>query len=178
MTPHTPRDRALLAASEKPAMVRARASRARRRLLVVPLVLLVLAVAVAFVTADLAGDGDPQYLLMAVGLGLVGVLIWLTSRLNLITRMVLPSRLLDERQREEREDARRAGHRVTGILLGTSFVAVALVTTFSPESVVFPSWLAVPLLWLLVMAHTAAPALWLAWTQPDEPLDDADPQSA
>lgn len=74
---------------------------------------------------------------------------------------------------EEHDDAHRGGHRISGAVLGTSFVLVTLITTFSPESVVFPSWLAAPLLWVLVMAHSMTPALYLAWTQPDDEPDHA-----
>src|SRR5699024_11582361 len=85
-----------------------------------------------------------------------------------------PYRLLDERQRTDRDTALRISQQTMNVFLMVVFIAIAFITTFSPPDVVFPVWLAMPLLWVLVMLHISAPACYLAWTQPDEVLDEAD----
>ena len=99
-----PGDNLLLADTEKPGLNRVRASRTRRRLHAVLLVLLVLAACVSLAAGDTADIGNLDFLLTAAFLGLIGPVLYLITRLNQITRMSLPYRLLDERQREERED--------------------------------------------------------------------------
>ncbi|GAA1456425.1 hypothetical protein NE857_33130 [Nocardiopsis exhalans] len=171
-----PGDNLLLADTEKPALNRVRASRTRRRFHAVLLVLLVLAACVSLAAGDIADIGDLWSLLLLAFLGLLAPVLYLITRLNQISRMSLPYRLLDERQRGDRDDAHRFGQRMTSAMLGLSFVLSALITiVFSPGGADFPGWLVLPLLWLLVMAHTMAPALYLAWTQPDElPEEDDD----
>lgn len=173
-----PGDNLMLADTEKPGLNRARASRTRRRLHVVLLVLLVLAACVSLAAGDIADIGNLDFLLTVAFFGLLGPVLYLITRLNQITRMSLPYRLLDERQSEDRDDAHRFGQRMTSAMLGSSFVLFALITiVFGPGGADFPGWLVLPLLWLLVMAHTTTPALYLAWTQPDELPDDEDEQA-
>ncbi|WP_152476979.1 hypothetical protein [Nocardiopsis salina] len=99
----------------------------------------------------------------------------LSTQLNRATRMPLPQRLLDERQRTERDTAHRVAHTTISVLLMVVFVGAVFPTTFSPPEVVFPWWLVAPMLWILMMVHASLPACYLAWTQPAEPLDDGDP---
>ncbi|WP_017590636.1 G protein-coupled receptor family protein [Nocardiopsis ganjiahuensis] len=172
MNPMNQFDQAILVSLETPSLNRARASRARRRLHVVLLTALILTVAVLLAVTTLRNTGGPQFVMLAAVVSLVAALLYLVTRLNKITRASLPVRLLDERQREERDHANRFGQSFTSAVLGTSFILVILITTFSPASVVFPSWLASPLLWVLAMVHASAPAFYLAWIQPDELPDD------
>ncbi|GAB3722976.1 hypothetical protein [Nocardiopsis nanhaiensis] len=178
MTPLNPSDAAKLAAAEDPGLSRARASRARRRFHVALLALLILGAVFGLAAVNTIDNSNPQYLAAVLFVGVVILLVYQVKRLSRITRVSLPIRLLDERQRDERDNAHRFGHYLTGVALGASFILVAVITTFSPPSVVFPSWLAVPLLWLLAMLHSAGTVFYLAWTQPDELPEEDEPAQA
>lgn len=134
-----PGDNLLLADTEKPALNRVRASRTRRRLHAVLLVLLVLAACASLAAGGIADPGNLDLLLTVAFLGLLGPVLYLITRLNQITRMSLPYRLLDERQRGDRDDAHRFGQHMTSAMLGSSFVLSALNTiVFSPGGAEFP----------------------------------------
>lgn len=177
MYPQNPSDQAKLRAAESPRLRRAWASRTRRRSYTLLYAGLVLAGAALLVAADLVMDlPEGEGLFLAV-LGLVVLLgvVFLGIQMNRGTRMSLPYRLLDERQRVDRDTAFRVSQQVMGVLLVLIFLTVAFITTYSSPSLEFPSWLAMPLLWALVMFHASAPACYLAWTQPDEILDEDEP---
>lgn len=165
-------DRAAYLSTENPRFRRAWASRARRRRLAV----LSAAVSAASVPLFAAAVALPSRgallftLAFAVAAFAAAVL---GTRLNKATRMSLSYRLLDERQRAERDRSVRFGHRGTTVLLFAGLLVTGA-PSFLPWEPVFPAVPALPLLWTLVIAHTSLPALHAAWTQPDEVVDDPD----
>lgn len=176
MEPQNASDQARLRQTESPRLRRMWGSRARRRSSVILYLALVLA------GAPLLSGGIVVDLTEGLGIAALGALLAifvavavLSTRLSRATRMSLPHRLLDERQRAERDTAHGVAHTTMGVLLTVVFVGAVYPMTFSPPEVVFPSWLVPPMLWTLMMVHISLPACYLAWTQPDEPLDDEDP---
>lgn len=171
-----PGDNLRMANTEHPKLRRAWASRARRRRHVVLLVVLLLTGTALLGWLPLLGQSGWDLLLLPVFAAVMGWTLFLGYRLEHVSRMSLPHRLLDERQSQERDRAHRFSHRVMTAILTFCFLAVAFALYFFPTSVLIPAWLAIPLLWLLLMTHNSVPAAYLAWTQPDEILDDeADP---
>ncbi|GHD25341.1 hypothetical protein GCM10007147_22520 [Nocardiopsis kunsanensis] len=168
MEPQSPSDRAKLRNTESPRLRRAWGTRTRRRLYTLLYLALVLVGAVMLIWSDLVRAVAVPVLAGFVVLGL------LVTQLNRATRMSPPHRLLDERQRAERDAAHRFSQQTMGVLLLTVLVAVAVLTINEPLDVEFPSALALPLLWVLAMVHISLPACYLAWTQPDEPADEED----
>ena len=176
MYPQSSTDRTKLKLTESPRLRRAWASRTRRRLYTLLSGGFVAAGAVVLTTVDLMADlsGGRGLLLAVLGLTILVGGMFLVTQMNRATRMSLPYRLLDERQRTDRDTAFRISQQTMNVFLMVVFIAIAFITTFSPPDVVFPVWLAMPLLWVLVMLHISAPACYLAWTQPDEILDEED----
>lgn len=176
MYPQSSTDRTKLKLTESPRLRRAWASRTRRRLYTLLYGGFVAAGAVVLTTVDLMADlsGGRGLLLAVLGLTILVGGMFLVTQMNRATRMSLPYRLLDERQRTDRDTAFRISQQTMNVFLMVVFIAIAFITTFSPPDVVFPVWLAMPLLWVLVMLHISAPACYLAWTQPDEVLDEED----
>ena len=176
MYPQTPADQAKLRNAESPRLRRVRASRTRRRLYTLLYLALILAGTVMLIGSERLQDlptGVAAPVLGTFVAGFVAVFL-LVTHLNRATRMSLPHRLLDERQRAERDAAHRFSQQTMGVLLLTVFVVVAVVTINEPLDMGFPSTLALPLLWVLTMVHVSLPACYLAWTQPAEPVDDTD----
>ena len=174
MYPQNPRDLAKLRAAESPRLRRAWASRTRRRLYTLLYAGLVLAGATLLGAVDGVMDlteGEGLFL-AALGLVVLVGMLFLVIRMNHATRVFLPYRLLDERQRADRDAAFRFSQRAMSVVLVVLFLAIALVITYSTPSPEFSSWAVMPLLWTLVMFHSSAPACYLAWTQPDEILDE------
>ncbi|MGW9348746.1 hypothetical protein [Nocardiopsis flavescens] len=165
-------DRAAYLSTENPRFRRAWASRARRRRLAA-LSAAVSAASVPLLAAAVALPSQVS-LLFALAFAVAAFAsAVLATRLNKATRMSLPYRLLDERQRAERDRSVRFGHRGTTVLLFAGLLAAGA-PSFLPGEPVFPAVLALPLLWTLIIAHTSLPALHAAWTQPDEVVDDPD----
>jgi len=176
MYPQSSTDRTKLKLAESPRLRKAWASRTRRRLYTLLYGGLVAAGAAVITAVDLVADlsGGRGLLLAVLGLVILVGGMFLVTQMNRATRMSLPYRLLDERQRTDRDTAFRISQQTMNVFLMVVFIAIAFITTFSPPDVVFPVWLAMPLLWVLVMLHISAPACYLAWTQPDEILDEED----
>ena len=176
MYPQSSTDRTKLKLAESPRLRKAWASRTRRRLYTLLYGGLVAAGAAVITAVDLVADlsGGRGLLLAVLGLTILVGGMFLVTQMNRATRMSLPYRLLDERQRTDRDTAFRISQQTMNVFLMVVFIAIAFITTFSPPDVVFPVWLAMPLLWVLVMLHISAPACYLAWTQPDEVLDEED----
>lgn len=174
MYPQRPGDHLKLQRTESPRLRRAWASRARRRLYTTLYLALILTGAVLLVYTDLVAN-IPEGTGIGVSVAFLVVLLgamFLSIQMNRATRTALPYRLLDERQRADRDTAFRVSQQVMAVFLVVLFGAVAIVPVYSPPSMEFPSWLATPLLWVVVMFHVSAPACYLAWTQPDEVLDE------
>ncbi|WP_116246308.1 hypothetical protein [Nocardiopsis sp. FIRDI 009] len=159
--------------SENP-KVRARwASRSRRRAAVLLVGALILGgtVLLGWQSQDSGRGGLAVALTVVV---LMIVFVWLVTQLGMATRLSMSYQHLDERQRIERDRSTRIGHHVTAAVLVTALLLVMVPNVFSYDAVSFPGELTWPLLWLIVMVHTSAPSVYLAWTQPDEILDDED----
>lgn len=166
--------RATYLSTENPAFRRAWASRARRRRLAALFTVVFLAsVPVLAATGHVPRNGPESLALVPafIALALAGMV--LATRLNKATRMSLPYRLLDERQRVERDRSVRFGHRGTTFLVFAVFLAVGALG-HPAWDLDFPLEPALPLLWTLAMVHTSLPALHAAWVQPDEVVDDPD----
>ncbi|MGW5875005.1 hypothetical protein ACWFMI_00430 [Nocardiopsis terrae] len=175
MNPETPSDRVKLERADDPRLRRAWASRARRRRYTVLYVALVIGGAAVLGWVPRVG-GTLQVIVPMLAMGAaIGVALFVITQLTRFTRLSLPHRLLDERQRADRDAAHRVAHKAMAAVLMAVFFLAYLVPVYSPPSVVFPSELATPLLFTLVMLHTSAPACYLAWTQPDELPDDDGP---
>ena len=172
MEPQSLSDRAKLRSTESPRLRRAWGTRTRRRLYTLLYLVLVLVGAAALIWSNLVQTVAVP--LLGGFVVLFAVLVLLSTQLNRATRVSLPYRLLDERQRVERDAAHRFSQKTMGLLLTTLFVVLMIGTVYSPPSVVFPSWLGVPLLWILTMLQVSLPACFLAWVQPDEPADEDD----
>lgn len=85
--------------------------------------------------------------------------------------------VVDERQRAEIEAARNLGHSVTSgllILAVATAGAAQLANTYPPAEANVPVGVFLPVAWLVLTAHRAFPACYLAWTQPDEPPETGD----
>lgn len=170
MYSQSPADQAKLRNAESPRLRRVRASRTRRRLYTLLYLALILAGTVMLIGSERVQD-LPTGVAVPVLAGFV-VLGLLVTQLNRVTRMSLPHRLLDERQRAERDAAHRFSQQTMGVLLLTVLVVVAVLTINEPLDMEFPSALALPLLWVLTMVHISLPACYMAWTQPEEPVDE------
>ncbi|MFC9086133.1 hypothetical protein [Nocardiopsis dassonvillei] len=108
----------------------------------------------------------PAFLVLLVTAALVN------ARLSRATGVTAGYRNMDERQRAELDRATRIGHGVTSVLIFAAFLVVAVLEGPTPDHLYFPEELFLPVLWVIYMAHVAVPALYLAWTQPDEIPDD------
>lgn len=174
MQPPSPSDQAKLRKVESPRLRRAWASRTRRRLYTLLYLALILAGTVMLIGSERVQDLPTGMKFPVLGVFTVAyaAVMLLVTQLNRATRMSLPHRLFDERQRAERDAAHRFSQQTMGGLLTTVFVVVAVVTINEPLDVEFPSTLALPLLWVLTMVHVSLPACYLAWIQPDEPVDE------
>ena len=101
----------------------------------------------------------------------------ISTHINLAARWVVGYRGLDEFQRAEMDRATRIGHNVTAALatlliaVTTGFAASAAVTDMGAAPVLA---VLAPLALITGMAHAAFPACYLAWTRPDEDVDDED----
>lgn len=176
MEPQSPSDRAKLRSTESPRLRRAWGTRTRRRLYTLLYLALVLVGAVVLIGSERVQDlpsGAEVPVLGAFVAAFVAVML-LVTQLNRATRMSLPHRLLDERQRAERDAAHRFSQQTMGVLLLTAFLVVAVFTINEPLGAEFPSRLVLPLMWTLTMLQVSLPACHLAWTQPDEPVDEDD----
>jgi len=163
------------AKSMNPRLRRFWASRARRRRYAALLVATVPAGAVLLaVLPSYGGTTLAVAVLLPLVLVLMCAMAIVNTQLGLATYASSGHRNLDERQRVEMDRATQVGHRSTGALLGVAFVTIAFGTTFSPASVVFPPQLVTPLLWVVLLVHSAMPVCYLAWTQPDDVPDDTD----
>lgn len=160
--------------AEKPRLRVRWASRSRRRLATALMGAFALASAVLLGVLAYPGIGDGSVLLLLALLAAIGGYLYLFTQLNRAMRTGLRYRSLDERQRVERDHATRVGHHTTGALLMVAFVMFAVLAGPSPEEVRFPHDLVMPLVWLVFMVHNTAPCAYLAWTRPDEILDDED----
>ncbi|WP_150248629.1 hypothetical protein [Nocardiopsis deserti] len=160
---------------EKPKLRRLRASRSRRRRRTALLALIFLA-ATVLMTASLfqAGTVLTMTVLVPAFLVLLAVATVVHTRLSRATGVTAGYRSLDERQRAELDRATRLGHGVTSALILAAFLVVAVLEGPTPDHLYFPEELFLPVLWVIYMAHVAVPALYLAWTQPDEIPDDGE----
>ncbi|GAA3728979.1 hypothetical protein HDA32_000091 [Spinactinospora alkalitolerans] len=139
------------------------AARGRRRVLVA-----VTAACMALTVGGLA-LGPPVGMAVFVAAGLP--MCYLASQVNLATRLVTERSEagLDEREISQRRRAGTVSHRVTTVvLLVLWFVGMALWA----QGGAVPIEAAVPVLGALVFLHASFPAAYLAWTLPDDPLDD------
>ncbi|MCY9786361.1 hypothetical protein KIK06_20925 [Nocardiopsis sp. EMB25] len=159
--------------TENPKVRRRWASRSRRRAATVLMGAMGL-VGAAFLWWQpyTANGGGPGLVLGVVAA--LAVFVWLVAQLNMATRLAVSYQHLDERQRIERDRSTRIGHHVTAAVLVSAFLLVMVLNVFSYDAVSFPEELTWPLLWLILMVHTSAPSAYLAWTQPDEIVDDED----
>ncbi|NYH52467.1 heme A synthase [Nocardiopsis arvandica] len=154
-------------------IARLRASRGRRRVYAVLVVLAMLAATVLLGVINFrSGTTLALAVLLPAFLVLVVVGMVISTQLGRATGANHRYRNLDERQRFELDRAMRIGHHVTAGLMLAVFLVLAVLEGPSPESVSFPEELFMPVLWVILMAHTSIPALYLAWTQPDEVSDD------
>lgn len=156
------------------------AARSRRRLTVAVFALVTVLAAASF-AVGLMGEASGSHVpLTLYGLLLVGSAL-LATHVNVAVRWVGGYEGLDEFQRAEMDHAARLGHNVTTVLLMVLLVVGG----------VFGSWVSnlelgarllmavlVPLVVLTTMCHAAFPACYLAWTRPDEVLDDEDDEDA
>lgn len=170
----------LRALVENPRRRRFWAARSRRRLTVAAIVL-VLVLASAAYAAFLLTETAGSYGMLALYVLLLAGSALLVMQINIATRWVAGYQGLDELQRAEMDHAARVGHNVTMVLLCVLLVVGAI----------FGSWVSnlelsarllmavlVPLIVLATMCHAAFPACYLAWTRPDEVLDDEDDEDA
>ncbi|MFD6948715.1 hypothetical protein A6A08_15335 [Nocardiopsis sp. TSRI0078] len=158
---------------ESPGLRRLRASRGRRRVYASLNALAILAATVLMGVINFnPGTTLMTTVLLPVLLVLVAVMLVVTTQLGRATGANSRYRRLDERQRAELNRATRIGHHVTAGLMLAVFLVFAVLEGPSPESVSFPRELFMPVLWVIIMAHTSIPALYLAWTQPDEVPDE------
>lgn len=166
----------LRASIENPRRRRFWAARSRRRLTVVAIGFVLVLASAVYATALLALPSDSYGMLALYVLLLAGTAL-LVTQINIATRWAVGYQGLDEFQRAEMDHAARVGHNVTMVLLCVLLVVGAI----------FGSWVSnlelgarllmavlVPLVVLTTMCHAAFPACYLAWTRPDEVLDDAD----
>ncbi|WP_444962127.1 hypothetical protein [Nocardiopsis sp. M1B1] len=174
--PGSQKQERLRAYIENPRRRRFWAARSRRRLTVAVFTLVTVLAAASF-AVGLMGEVSGSYVpLTLYGLLLVGSAL-LATHVNVAVRWVGGYEGLDEFQRAEMDHAARVGHNVTMVLLCVLLVVGG----------VFGSWVSnlelsarllmavlVPLVVLTTMCHAAFPACYLAWTRPDEVLDDTD----
>lgn len=152
-----------------------RASRSRRRNHTVLLVLVLLAATVLLTVALFQpGTALTMTVLLPAFLVLLVVAVVVNTLLSRATGVRAGYRNMDERQRAELDRATRTGHGVTSALIFAAFLAVAVLEGPTPDHLYFPEELFLPVLWVVYTAHVAVPALYLAWTQPDELPDDED----
>ncbi|WP_150240262.1 hypothetical protein [Nocardiopsis quinghaiensis] len=163
---------------ESPRLRRLRASRGRRRVYAVLVVLATLAAtALLGVINFRSGTSVALAVLTPVFLVVMAVILVLNTQLGRATGANYRYRNLDERQRFELDRATRIGHHLTAGLMLAVFLVLAVLEGPSPESVSFPEKLFMPVLWVILMVHASVPALYLAWTQPDEVSDDEEEQA-
>lgn len=165
--------------SENPNLRRFWASRARRRRYTVLFVALVAAGAVLFsLSSYISGTTVAVTVLVPAIIVVMAAVATLSVQLSLFARTGVGHQNLDERQRVEMDRATRIGHQGTTALLMGTFLLLALTTTFSPERVAFPDELLLPLVWIMALVHSCLPTCYLAWTQPDELLEEDEPATA
>ncbi|MEU3018061.1 hypothetical protein ABZ635_11790 [Nocardiopsis sp. NPDC007018] len=119
---------------------------------------------------------------LAVTASSLAVVVLLIAQTGAFHRIEAGSRTLhgyaevvDERQRAEIDAARDLGHSVTSallILVVAGAGAAQLAGTNPWTDLTVPIGLLLPVVWLVLVVHRSFPACYLAWTQPDEPLDD------
>ncbi|WP_017601228.1 hypothetical protein [Nocardiopsis lucentensis] len=162
--------------AENPKVRRRWASRSRRRAATVLIGAVILGGTTLLGWQPYTSADDGLVFLLAIVAGAL-LLIWLILQLGMATRLAVGYQYLDERQRVERDRSTRIGHHVTGTVVITALILVAVLNTYGHVDVSFPQELVLPLLWLITMVHTSAPSAYLAWTQPDEILDDEDEET-
>ena len=152
------------------------APRARRRRAVVALAAMSL-VSIALFVLVLLVPAPGSFFLLA-GFVAAGLLTMpLSGRVSVASRCTPKQLGLDEFQRAEMDHASLLGHRVTNaallaLLAVTSGIGGALASEDFSASVVLAVLL--PMVFATTMCHAAFPACYLAWTRPDEVLDDED----
>lgn len=173
----TTRREKLIAAFAEPRIRRAWARRSDRRWMVVRYLLWFVAATAAFTYMVLAqGWVGATAAALAVVLFSMPVAA-LGHRLQAGSRSMAGfEEVVDERQLAEIGRARALGHTVTTVvLLGLAVlagVAQLLLHSIPERPLAVPVGLFAPLAWTLLLVHTSVPSCYLAWTQPDEDLDD------
>lgn len=172
--PRTKKQEQLRAMIENPRRRRFWAARSRRRQAVVALAAATLAGAAAFTASIMVEPPTSQVLLGVFVLMMAGVVV-LATQVNIAARWVAGYQGVDELQRAEMDHASRLGYNLTAVLL-TVLVAVTAglggaLTGVDMDATV-PMLVLVPMVLVVTLCHAAFPACYLAWTRPDEALDD------
>ncbi|WP_285734039.1 hypothetical protein [Nocardiopsis sp. ATB16-24] len=174
--PDTRKQERLRALVEDPRRRRFWAARSRRRQAVVALALVTIVASAAFAVSI---GVEPPYTPLLMGVFVVFLLgtMVLGTQLNVAARWVVGYEGVDEFQRSEMDRATLLGHHVTAALLA---LLVAVTCGFGgwsvggglPTDVAF--MVLVPLVLVTAMCHAVFPACYLAWTRPDEILQEED----
>ncbi|MGI5119778.1 hypothetical protein ACQEU5_09645 [Marinactinospora thermotolerans] len=144
------------------------APRSRRRKLVMAEAAATVATLAVF--GAVTPSSRPWGLLLALGV-LTVLTCYLASQVNIATRLIteIGTRALDERQLAWHTRARTVSHGVTRVSLLVLWVAAC--AAWGGEIDV-PARVLIPLIGLATFLHVGFPAAYLAWTLPDEPVDD------
>lgn len=152
------------------------APRSRRRQAVVALAVTSMLSVTLFAPAILM-TAPWSYLPFAGFLVMATLVLPLAARVSVASRCTPHQIGLDEFQRAEMDHASLLGHRVTNVglvvlITVTSGMGGALTAMDFSASVAVAILL--PLVFVTALCHATFPACYLAWTRPDEVLDDAE----